>query len=400
MARPFRLSFAARLAVAAIVLSLLLPGSLVGAAPRASRLSEASVVPVSAPLPAADVAHRLSAEVYGYLPYWEIDDGTDAYLRYNLLTDIALFSVTFTPTGAIATSVRGYSTVTGGLASTIVDHAHDAGVRVDLTVTSFGFEKNAAFFSDPAATSNAAVAIATLVASMNVDGVSLDVELLENEYFTAYGRFVGKLRNALRASNPDARLSVATNGGLSGAGMANEALRNGADRVFIMGYAYRTAGTSAAGSVAPIVRADGGKGLAWTLDLYAANGVPADRALLGLPYYGRSWYTTSDALHAPTISSAGVFIPGSELAHIPAGVPIQHDAAEMSKWFAVQDPTTQAWTQTYFDDPETLSEKYGLASARGLAGVGIWSLGYDRGLTGYWNAIAAFGSTRVADADR
>jgi putative cell wall-binding protein/spore germination protein YaaH len=391
------------LAVLVALLALGLPGS------RTSITTASSTAPAAAPaartsaapLTASQFARRLSSEVYGYLPYWEIDSDTDAYLRYDLLTDIALFSVGLTSSGAISTSETGYGRVTGSTAATIVSHAHAAGVRVDLTITSFGLAKNSAFFGDPTAMATAVSAISDLVQGEDLDGVNLDVEMLENADFAAYGVFVGQLRTKLRSWNPDARVSVATNGSLSGAGMAVQALANGADRVFIMGYAYRTSGTSPAGSISPIARADGDKSLTWTLDLYASKGVPADRILLGLPYYGRSWYTTSGDLHATTTSSAGVFIPSDDLASIPAGTVINHDTAEGAKWFALQDPATGVWTQTYFDDPTTLRAKYGLASRRGLAGVGIWTLGYDRGVTGFWDAIvASFATVRVAGPDR
>jgi putative cell wall-binding protein len=390
------------LAVLVALLALGLPG------PRAPIATASSTAPAAAPaartpaapLTASRFARRLSSEVYGYLPYWEIDSGTDAYLRYDLLTDIALFSVGLTSSGAISTSGTGYARVTGSTAATIVSHAHAAGVRVDLTITSFGLAKNAAFFGNPTAMATAVSAISDLVQGKGLDGVNLDVEMLENADFAAYGLFVGQLRTKLRSWNPDARVSVATNGSLSGAGMAVQALANGADRVFIMGYSYRTSGTSPAGSISPIARADGGKSLTWTLDLYASKGVPADRILLGLPYYGRSWYTTTGELHATTTSSAGVFIPSDDLASIPAGTVIRHDAAEGAKWFAVQD-AAGTWTQTYFDDPATLRAKYGLATRRGLAGVGIWTLGYDRGVAGYWDAIvASFGTIRLAGPDR
>ena len=354
-----------------------------------------------APLTASQFARRLSSEVYGYLPYWEIDAGTDGYLRYDLVTDIALFSVGLTSTGAIDTSSKGYAASTGSTAATIVQHAHAAGVRVDLTLTSFGATKNAAFFGNASAQATAIAGLAKLVKAKGLDGVAVDVELLANADFAAYGAFVGNLRAALRAANPVARVSVATNGSLSGAGMAIQALAHGADRVFIMGYSYRTSGTSPAGSIDPLVRADGGKSLSWTLDLYASKGIPAAKTLLGLPYYGRSWHTTSGALHAPTTSSAGIFIPGTDMADIPAGTTIQTDAAEGSRWFAIQDPVTKAWTETYFDDPATLRIKYTMAAGRKLAGVGIWTLGYDRGLPEYWSAIiGAFGTVRRAGADR
>ncbi|MEO8208077.1 MAG: cell wall-binding repeat-containing protein [Chloroflexota bacterium] len=386
------------------VAALVLAGSMSAAAATEVQTrtpAGATQVSPAAPLPASSFARRLSADVYGFLPYWEIDSGTDDYLRYDLLTDIALFSVGFTSTGAISTSGGGYAAVMGSTAATIVDHAHAAGVRVDLTVTSFGYAKNAAFFADATAMSTAVTAISGLVASRGLDGVDLDVELLYNANFAAYGAFVGQLRAALTASNPDARVSVATNGALSGAGMAMLAVANGADRVFLMGYSYRSAGSSPAGSIAPIVRAGEGLSLTTSLDQYALTGVPANRILLGLPYFGRSWITTSGDLHATTTGSAGTFIPGDSLPTIRAGTVIQEEQLEASKWFAINDPATGIWTETYFDDTTTLRTKYNLATSRGLAGVGIWTLGYDRGIEPFWGAITgAFGTVRMAGPDR
>ncbi|MEW5991008.1 MAG: cell wall-binding repeat-containing protein [Chloroflexota bacterium] len=398
---PHRTRLLVALLIAPLVVGLVgLRADVATATSRGAAVSPAAAAPAAAPLPASRFAHRLSGEVYGYLPYWEINSGTDAYLRYDLLTDIALFSVGLTSSGAISTSGTGYGPVTGSTAAAIVDHAHAAGVRVDLTITSFGLDKNSAFFGNPTAMATAVTAISDLVQAEGLDGVNLDVEMLENVDFAAYGAFVGQLRTKLRSWNPDARVSVATNGSLSGAGMAVQALANGADRVFIMGYSYRTSGTSPAGSISPIARTDGGKSLTWTLDLYASKGVPSDRILLGLPYYGRSWHTTSGELRAPTTSSAGVFIPSDDLATIPAGTVINHDTAEGAKWFAIRD-AAGTWTQTYFDDPVTLRAKYDLAARRGLAGVGIWTLGYDRGVPGYWDAIvASFGTLRLAGPDR
>lgn len=391
-----------------IVLAILLAVTILGSGGPAPAIASTRLPPraAAAPLPASpltgsQVARKLSADVYGYLPYWEINGGADAYIRYDLLTDIALFSVGFTSTGTISTTATGYPAVTGSTAAAIVAHAHAAGVRVDLTVTSFGYDKNAAFFTNPTAMSTATTAISNLVQSEGLDGINLDVESLYNENFVAYGQFLGQLRAALRAWNPAARVSVATNGNVSGANMAIQALANGADRVFIMGYSYRTAGTSPAGSIAPIVRPGTQTSLTWTLDTYAAKGIPPGQILLGLPYYGRSWTTSSGLVHATTTGSAGVFIPSDDLAAIPDGTVINHDPVEGSKWFAVQDPATGAWTQTYFDDPVTLRAKYDLAIKRGLRGVGIWTLGYDRGVAGYWEAVSAsFATVRIAGPDR
>ncbi len=355
----------------------------------------------AAPLTPGQMASRLSHEVYGYLPYWELNSTVNDYLRYDLLTDIALFSIGVTSSGALDPGGTGYPTVTGSTATTIINNAHAAGVRVDMTFTSFGLAKNSAFFKDPAAQATAIAQFADLIAARGLDGVNVDVELLNNEDFAAYGAFVGQLRAALQVANPVARVSVATNGSLSGAGMAAVALANGADRVFIMGYNYRTAGTSPAGGVAPLARTDGGKSLTTTLDLYAANGVPANRIQLGLGLYGRTWPTVSSDLHAATTGPGPAWFPKTGLSSIPAGAIMGYDTVEQVPWFAFQDALTGAWSQTYYDDPTSLRAKYAFAAGRGLAGVGLWALGYDRGQPGYWEAIAgSFGAIRVAGADR
>ena len=392
----------ARLLAAWLLAVLLAPAAVANATTAAPGALAPVVLDAAAvaPLTSGQLAHRLSSEVYGFLPYWEIDSGTDAYLHYDLVTDIALFSVGLTAGGAIDTTSRGYAAATGSTAATIIAHAHAVGVRVDLTFTSFGLAKNDAFFADPTAMAAGVTSLAGLVTQLGLDGVNVDVESLDNVYFPQYGTFVGQLRTALQATNPIARVSVATNGAQSGGSMAVQALANGADRVFLMGYSYRTAGTSPVGSISPITRSDG-KSLTYTLDLYAADGVPANRVLLGLPYYGWSWQTDSGALHANNLGSEGAFIPGTDLASIPAGTTVNTDPVEGSRWYATQDPTTSAWSETYYDDPSTLTPNYALAIGRGLAGIGIWALGYDRGLSDYWAALAGtFGTIRVAGTDR
>ncbi len=81
--------------------------------------------------------------------------------------------------------------------------------------------------------------------------------------------------------------------------MAKRAADAGADRIFIMGYAYRTT-SSNPGAIAPLVgrSSPSGLDLRWTVDRYAAEGVPLGRTILGLPYYGVSWPTTSGSLGA------------------------------------------------------------------------------------------------------
>ena len=51
---------------------------------------------------------------------------------------------------------------------------------------------------------------------------------------------------------------------------------------------------------------------------------------------------------------------------------------------------TGAWRAIYVDSPETLTPKLRLANDRGLAGVGFWAIGFERGLPGYQELIDQF----------
>ena len=365
------------------------------------------------PLTAAQLSRRLIREVYGYLPYWELDSTTDAYLRYDLLSTISLFSFRYGSDGTIvATSAA--DRLVGPLGQTIIGHAHAAGVRVELAFSFSGVPAvNNDFFADQAATTRAIGETIALLAKTGADGVNLDVERLSNASFPAYGAFIGRLRKAVVARIPAGRVTVATNGAGSGALMAATAIANGADRAFLMGYSYRSSGSSPVGSNSPVVKSDGDWDITSSLAEYERRGVPLDRVILGLPYYGITRATVDASLHSarrsdlpsgarPCSWNRGypTFLVRNQGA-IPTDARIGYDAAEQSAWAASYDAAVGTWCQTYFDNPRSLRAKYDLTLSRGLGGVGMWALGYDRGQSGYWDAIASrFSIVRLAGSDR
>ena len=378
-----RLTF--RLAVVALlsasVLGLGGPGTALAASGHAAPAAAPVVEQASTPTPKG-----LTGEVYGFLPYWEIDSSVDAYLRYDLLTTIALFAVYYDAAGNLNTTTL-LGSGRAALISTVVQHAHAQGVRVDLTLRPSTDTANAnqTFFANAPAQAAAIANMAAQVASLGLDGANIDVESLYGTDFPAYGAFGAALRAALVKTHAGARVTVSTNANVSGSGMAAQAISQGVDRAFLMGYNYRGAGTSPVGSISPLVSSVGGLSLSWSIGQYDKLHVPRNRIILGLPYYGMTWPTTSGTLHATRSGSGVAFFPTDSLPP-PAGTVIHYDAVESSAWYAVQDPTTKAWSETYFDDETSLRAKYGLAVSDGLAGVGMWALGYDAGQPGYWEA--------------
>jgi spore germination protein YaaH len=57
-------------------------------------------------------------------------------------------------------------------------------------------------------------------------------------------------------------------------------------------------------------------------------------------------------------------------------------------------PDGRAWQAVYYDSPQSLRPKLGLANELGLAGAGFWALGYERGLRDYTDLIADFRAGR------
>ena len=337
-------------------------------------------------------------EMYGFVPYWEIDETIAAHLRATTTTTVALFSVTNTNKGDIATKQKGYRAISGPIGRQIVVDAHKLRRRVDVTWTSFGRAKNSALFASEALQGRVIASLVGLRADLGVDGIAVDVEDIDSNDIPAYGAFVGRLQAALRAANPASTVTAATTAGPQGAALALAASLAGADRIFLMGYDYRTR-SSEPGASAPITRRDGlERSLGWSLDLYAAAGVPVERTLLGLPLYGLAWPTATADLGAPKTGRGDIWIPRRNLATlVDPAVAASFDPIEDVAFLAV--PHGKTWQAVYYDTPQSLRPKLGLANTAGFAGAGFWALGYERGLPDYTGLIGDFRAGRSMAAE-
>jgi hypothetical protein len=387
--------------------------------------------PVPTPTPRPELG---GTELYGYLPYWQMNDTVATYLRSAPLTTLALFSVTARKTGAIDTRPLGYRRITGAIGQRLIAEAHARGTRVDLVFNVFGAAKNEQFFGGivPVATPAPAATTAPLTSGasalpaptlgppaplptgatqpippwhrtvdelvalatrLGVDGINVDIEQLDAQNRPAYGEFLAALRTALLAANPKAQLTVATEAGARGVANAATATAAGVDRLFLMGYDYHWGG-SQPGASSPIDRLDGAATLRWSIDQYVEAGVPRDRILLGLPLYGMQWRTSGPLRSYPVIGAGITWIPSQHRAMLlDPGFQPDRDTYEHAEYFDVSDGPD--WLITYYDSPATLRPKLGLARDNGLAGAGFWAMGYERGLPGYLELMTAFRAGEV-----
>lgn len=348
----------------------------------------------------------LQREVFGFLPYWEVGD-SDTTLDWRTLSTVAYFSVGCLSSGYLDKSTSSGSATTGWAGWTsskmtsIINAAHQNQARVVLTVSCFawsssGASRQAALLGSSTARSNLAKAAAAAVRDRGADGINLDFEPIVAGYADEFTALVRQVRAELNKIAPGYQLTFDTTGSIGNQPIVDATAPGGADAVFIMGYDYRTDGASYAGSISPLT---GPKyDLTDTVKAYLAK-IPPSKVILGVPYYGRAWSTSSDKLNASTLSGAKYGYPSTPTYGDAIGYASsygrRYDSVEQTPWTAYRKQTctstygcVTAWRELYYDDAASLRLRYDLVNRTDLRGAGIWALGYDGTRTELRNALA------------
>ncbi len=355
--------------------------------------------------PAARVSSKgLRREVFGFLPYWSLGDAT-LRLDYSVLSTIAYFGVGAGADGHLAKGTSadpdvGWAGWTSGDLAAVINHAHQKGTRVVLTVERFGWTTSQsaatkALLSSPSARATLVGEVVATVEERGADGVNLDFEPIPSGQKDNFTALVRELRAGLDAAIPHAQLTFDAVAELGNYDVTALTAAGAADAMFIMGYDYRTASSGTAGAVAPLAgpRYDLQDTVARALTLTSPS-----RVILGLPYYGRAWSTVSSSLNSKTRPQGSTYgysasVPYSDAIELAAKYGRRYDALEQTAWFAYERsncsgcPTT--WRQVYYDDAQSLKAKYDLVNRSNLRGAGIWALGYDGTSRELYAAIAA-----------
>jgi len=243
-----------------------------------------------------------------------------------------------------------------------------------------------------------------------VDGVNIDYEGLDGScgsgdpYWAQHAMtaFAQKMRAALGAST---YISIDTYSGAAGDpyGFFDIAgLGTYVDSMFVMAYDMEYSNYSSA----PVYCSSFCLGPTSPLAGYRYNDtsvmsryvalVPANKVILGVPYYGRkacvgsailpNQYPTSSVVADSYLDASG------EAAYYevkPGSYAIHRDthSAGMERWDTWYNTTLGCTRELYWDDAVSLGKKYDLVNADGLRGVGIWNLNYGGGAPELWAAL-------------
>ena len=328
---------------------------------------------------------ELSRKVFGWHPYWA---SATAYLSYdyNVLSHLSYFSYeTDTVTG-------GYKTVNGWDQTPIIDYAHQHGVKVMLTVTNFGTAANKAILRDTLKQIKMIQTLTLLLKSRNGDGVNFDFESVSLPYRANLVSFMRRAVKSIKAEIPGAEISMATPAVDWSGSWDLYALAGICDYLIVMGYDYYWSGSPTAGPVSPLIGEN--YNVTRTVDTYINAGVPSQKLLLGIPWYGYNWPVVSGERKAAAKGTAtAVTTVLAESLAMTYGKTF--DLTTKVPWISYKD-VSNSFRQIWYDDLQSYNSKYDLVNARSLAGIGIWALSYENGNKAIWNGIqSAFSATGI-----
>ena len=125
------------------------------------------------------------------------------------------------------------------------------------------------------------------------------------------------------------------------------------------------------------------------------SGATSTRLIAGFPYYGFDWPVTSNVRMATTTGSATSRFYSAIKSVLDTLNPVNKfssDSIFNVPWYRYSSGSQ--WRQVWYDDSLSLSKKYDSVKSIGIAGSGIWALGYDGTNTELWGALrTAYAST-------
>ncbi len=358
-------------------------------------------------------------EVFGFALASSLSDPSVGYPTwdFSLLSTVAFFGLHVNDDGTIA-SDSGLTVWNSSQLTGLLSAAHSHGTKVVVTVILQDFGSGTPHMCSGLANRATTVAqTVTQVTAKGVDGVNIDYEGLNGSCPNGQTAraMMTDFAHQLRAALPQGSyLSVDTY-----ASSASDpigffdvpGLNAYVDSFFVMAYDleysnYARAPVSCVrfclGPTAPLT------GYYYNDTSSASQYVAAvtsAKVILGVPYYGRkscvasgtpNAYPTSSVgadgyLDAAGESTASMVKAGSYVAHRDA-----NDPAGQERWDTWVNTSLNCTRELYWDDAQSLSQKYALVNNDNLRGVGIWTLNYGGGAPELWSALSTAFACSVA----
>ena len=336
--------------------------------------------------------------VYGFMPYWTIDE---VKLQPEL-THLAYFGLTINADGSIMTRQDGglepgYRNLQSDKFLELSQQmAEQNNNNVEIVLSQFDSDTIVSLLTNEKSIQNLLTSLDSILLAYPVNGINLDIE------------YAGELTDPLR--DKMTALVVAINQHLdqkykhvqfsidvyaSAVSTKNiwdvAAIEPHVDYIIVMAYDFHQRSSNQAGPVAPLF---GGKEY-WDSDINQhlaefVKIVPKEKILLGVPFYGYEWQTTSRDSQAHTFPKTGSTASYKRVKEILAKskelqVEESWNEEALSPYLSyIEDDEVFV---VYYENSRSLSYKLDYVNQLNLGGISIWALGYEDSSRELWDVI-------------
>jgi spore germination protein YaaH len=318
--------------------------------------------------------------VFGWHPYWS--NGYEANYDWDLITDLSFFSYEVDANNGNAITTHNWAT------NNAVTQALNQGKRVNLCVTLFS--NHATFLGNPTSVQTLITNLINLVQSRGAHGVNIDFEGVPASQKTNFTNFLISLATQMHAAIPGSQVSTVLYAVDWNAVYDIAALNPHLDLFIIMGYDYYWTGSTTAGPNDPLFHFGStyNYNLSRSITFYLNEGVTRDKLILGLPFYGREWPTSSLTVPSSTTGSGSAILYRT-VQNNASGNYSQgnrdYDADSFTRYFTFMSSGNPR--QAFIISQHDFSQRLKVINRFGIGGMGIWALGYDDGHTDLWDEI-------------
>lgn len=336
--------------------------------------------------------------VYGFMPYWTMDE---VKLQPEL-THLAYFGLTISADGSIVTRQDGglepgYKNFQSEQFLGLSQQMTNQNRSVEIVLSQFDSDTIVSLLNNDKSIQNLLTSLDSILLAYPVNGINLDIE------------YAGKLTNSLR--DKMTALVAAINQHLdqkyehvqfsidmyaSAVSTKNiwdvAAIEPHVDYVVVMAYDFHQRSSPQAGPVAPLF---GGKEY-WDSDINQhladfIKVVPKEKILLGVPFYGYEWQTTSRDPQAHTFPKTGSTASYKRVKEILAKskeLQVEEGWNEQALSPYLSYVENDEIFVVYYENSRSLSYKLDYVNQLDLGGISIWALGYEDSFRELWDVIS------------
>lgn len=356
--------------------------------------------------------------VYGFLPYWNLKYSN--YLHLDLLTHLAYFGIDYNADGSLQVRMDdgslepGLQKLTSSTVQDILAAARSHKTKNILTMRGMTMDIIEGIVNSPSNRQRAIQSTLKVLTENNFDGLNLDFEYAgtpDNNTKRNFTTFVHELSSACKLTlrGCEVSISVFADSGQKDRIWDFPALAPHLDLVVVMAYDYFRSSSTQAGPVSPLRGSCANRsGSAACLDSDISTHLgaiskllPPEKILLGVPFYGYEWQTSTSGFLSNTYEDSGGIATYKRVKELLAQKDEPQPIHQNQKVFGIQtfwnDLTLTPYIvyedkyhriqQIHYEDTRSLSLKYDLVNQTNLAGIAIWALGYDAPYPDLWVQI-------------